>query len=186
MMDFTRPVTAAFDLQRTSLEQGQQTLAETVDVHQRVADAAIDGLDAQQSAQRSAVERNQELVYGILDAVESNVPNAEPSIENFRETLDEQYATLLEHQETLYDDATIELEHGIETSEELTGEYLTVLAEQLVFLEEMHDELEAQSIEAADELQAQFEALQAQFEAIQRQVENSSEEAVETVETVSL
>src|SRR6056297_1519469 len=167
MVDFTQPVKTTFELQRKSLEQGQQALEQTVDLQQRVGDAAIDGLDASESVQRSAVELNQDLVHSVLDAIEANVPGTEDTLVELRDGLDEQYDALLENHEELFANLTDEVEDGVANVDEMSEEYLDVLDEQLDMLLEAHEELEGQSVEAVDELGEQVEEIQQQAEEIQ-------------------
>ena len=182
MVDYTQPVKATFELQRKSLEQGQQALEQTLDLQHRVGQAAVDGLEAQESAQRNAVELHQDFVHSVLDAVETNVPGSEDMTVELREMLDEQYATLLENHEELFDSITAEVEDGISTVDEMSEEYFTVLEEQLDLLYDAHEELEGQSVEAVEEMQEQVEELQSQAEEMQAQMQDASEQAVESVE----
>jgi len=179
MVDYTQPVKATFELQRKSLEQGQHALEQTVDMQNRMGKAAVGSLDTQESVQRNAVEFQQDLFHSLLDSLEANVPGMEEPVLELRELVDEQYAMLLESHEELFANVTGEMEDGVGTVDEMGEEYVSMLDDQMEMLYETHEELEGQSVEAVEEMQAQFEEVQEQAEEMQAQVQEVSEQAVE-------
>ena len=182
MVDYTQPVKATFDMQRKSLEQGQDAVKRTVEMQARVGKAALDSLGSQESFQRSAVELQQDLVHSYLDAVEANVPGMDGAVFEMRELVDEQYAALLESHEELFASIVSEVEEGVDATDEMGEEYVSMLDDQMEMLYETHEELEGQSVEAVEEMQAQFEEVQEQAEDLQAQVQEVSEQAAESVE----
>lgn len=182
MVDYTQPIKTTFEMQRKSLEQGQQALERTFGLQNRVGEAAVDGLETQESVQRNAVELQKEFVHNVLDSVEANVPGTEEMVVELRDMLDDQYDVVLDSHEELFANLTGDVEEGIEAVDEMSDEYFEMLEEQLDALYEAHEELEVQSVEAVDETQEQLGELQSQVEEMQVQMQEATEQAVESVE----
>ena len=182
MVDYTTPVTKTFELQRQSIAQSQQALEQTIEFQHRVGEAMVDGFETQESVQRSVVELQQDAVHSMLDAVEANVPGTEETIVEIRELLDEQYGELLANHEEAFEAIVGELDEGIATYDDLTADYLEALDEQVELLVEAHQELEAQSVDVAEEWGAQLEQLQDQVEDVQDQVREVQEQAADAVD----
>lgn len=182
MVDYTTPLTTTFELQRQSIKQGQKAFFQTVDAQKRISDAVVDGLDSTESAQRRLVELQQEAVHDTLDAIEANMPGVEEPTEDVRETVDEQFAQLLDGHEEAFDALSGELDDGIATYDEMTDDYVEALEEQVEMLLEAHEELESQSVAAADQLGDQLDELQAQLDEMQAQMQDASEQTLSAVE----
>ncbi len=182
MVDYTTPVTTTFELQRQTIEQSQQALTQTVEFQQRINNAMIDGIENSESAQRQFVELQQNALHNALDAVEANIPGIEGNFDEVRTTIDEQYEMLLKNHAEAFDTLSAELDEGMSTYDDVSGDYLSALEEQIDLLLETHEELESQSVEAVKQLAAQVEELQAQAEDIQSQMQEVSEQTIEAVE----
>jgi len=182
MVDYTTPVTTAFEMQRNTIEQSQKALEQSVAFQQNVNEAVIDGLDTQESAQRRGVELTKTAVHSYLDAVEASVPGVAGTVDEVREAVDEQYDFLLENHAEAFDNVESELVDGVDTYDELTDEVLTALDDQIAMLVEAHEELESQSVEAAEQFGDQLEEVQEQVEEIQAQVEEVQSQAADAVE----
>jgi methyl-accepting chemotaxis protein len=179
---YTTPVTTAFEFQRRTIEQSQKAVKQSLAFQQNVNQAVVDSLDSQESAQRRGVELTQTLFHSYLDAVEAAVPGVEGSVEELRATVDEQVEFLLENHEEAFDAVESELAEGLDAYDELSEDYVAALDEQVDLLVEAHEELEGQSVEAVEEMQAQFEEVAEQAEEMQAQVQDISEQAVDSVE----
>ncbi|MFB6223624.1 MAG: hypothetical protein ABEH86_08145 [Haloarcula sp.] len=182
MVDYTTPVTTAFEMQRTTIEQSQKALEQSVSFQKNVNSAVIDSLDTQESAQRRGVELQQTALHSYLDAVASTVPGTTETVEQIRETVDEQFDFLLENHAEVFDNMETELAEGADTYDEITEEYVTAVNEQIDMLVEAHEELETQSVEAAEQFGEQVEEIQEQVEEIQEQVEEVQAEAADAVD----
>ncbi|MEF8813320.1 MAG: hypothetical protein V5A55_05825 [Halovenus sp.] len=167
MVDYTRPVTTAFELQRRTIKQSQEALSQSIEFQKRFNEAVVDGMAGQESAQRRAVELQREAIHDALDALETNVPGAEDATAEVRDTVDEQFEQLLANHEEAFEDVTAELREGTETYDEFAVEYLDALDEQLALVVDAHEELEAQSTEVAEQLDQQFEELREQVQDMQ-------------------
>ncbi len=182
MSEYTTPVTAAFEMQRQSIEQSRKAVEQTVEFQKTVTDAFVGSLDSQESAQRRGVELAQTAFHGYLDAVESAVPGVTPTVEEVRATVDEQYEFLLENHAEAFDNVEHELVESVDAYDDLTGDVLTAMDEQVEMLVEVHEDLEAQSVEAVEQWGDQLEELQDQVEEVQEQVRDVQEQAADAVE----
>lgn len=170
MADYTDPVERTFELQRRSIEQSQEALERTLTLPARVGEAALDSLDSQESVQRDVVELQQEAIRSFLDAVEETFPGAETSTRDLRETVDDQYDTVLESHAAFFENLSSSLEEGVDAYDELSDETLVALEDLVDSLVDAQAELEDQSIEATEQVETQLEELQTQVENVQDQV----------------
>ena len=183
MVDYTTPVTTAFEMQRTTIEQSQKALEQTISFQQNVNEAVIDSLDTQESAQRRSVELSKTAFHSYLDTVEATVPGMAGTIDEVRATVDEQYDFLLDNHAEVFDNVESEMLEGVEAYDEMTEDYVAALDEQVDLIVEAHEQLEAQSVEVADEMGEGVEQLQEQVEEVQEQVREVQEEAAKAVES---
>ena len=172
MVDYTTPVTTAFEMQRATIEQSQKALEQSVSFQQNVNEAVIDSLDTQESAQRRGVELSKTAFHSYLDAIETTVPGMAGTTDEMRQAVDEQYDFLLENHAEVFDNV----------ESEMTEDYVTAVDEQVGMLVEAHEELESQSVEVAEQFGEQLEEVQEQVEEIQDQVEEVQAQAADAVE----
>jgi len=182
MVDYTTPVTTAFEMQRATIEQSQKALEQSVSFQQNVNEAVIDSLDTQESAQRRGVELSKTAFHSYLDAVEATMPGMAGTVDEVRQAVDEQYDFLLENHAEVFDNVESEMLEGVEAYDEMTEDYVTAVDEQVALLVEAHEELESQSVEVAEQFGAQLEEVQEQVEEIQEQVEEVQAQAADAVE----
>ncbi|QIO21412.1 hypothetical protein [Haloarcula sp. JP-L23] len=182
MVDYTTPVTTAFEMQRASIEQSQKALEQTVSFQQNINEAVIGSLDTQESAQRRGVELSKTVFHSYLDAVESTVPGAAGTVDEIRQAVDEQYDFLLENHAEVFDNIESELVEGVDSYDELTADYVDAVDEQVKLLVEAHEELESQSVQVAEQFGDQLEEVQEQVEEMQAQVEEVQAQATDAVE----
>jgi hypothetical protein len=182
MVDYTTPVTTAFEMQRATIEQSQKALEQSVSFQKNVNEAVIDSLDTQESAQRRGVELSKTAFHSYLDAVEATMPGMGGTIAEVREAVDEQYDFLLENHAEVFDNVESEMLEGVEAYDEMTEDYVTAVDEQVTLLVEAHEELESQSVEVAEQFGDQLEEVQEQVEEIQEQVEEVQAQAADAVE----
>lgn len=181
MTNYTSPIETTFELQRKSLEQGQEVIEQGLDLQQRFSESVIGSLENQEALQRRIVELHRDTVHRTLDAVEG-LPGADIAVEDLRESLDGGYDEVLDGHEEAFDTVSDELESGVDSYDDLTADLLDSIEEQLDLLVKAHEELEEQSIEATEGFTGQVEELQDQVEGVQEQIEQVSEEAAEAVE----
>ncbi len=182
MTDYTSPVKTTFELQRKTIEQGQNAVAQAMDFQQRIGSAAVDSVDAQESAQRKLVELQQETLHSVLDAFEGAVPGAEDATTELRTTVDDQYETVLDNHAEVFENLHSELKDGLDSYDELNDEYLDAFDEFVASLVELHEDFEEQSVEAVEELEEQADELQAQLDDMANQMRDMTEQATDAVE----
>ncbi len=181
MADYTTPIETTFELQRRSIKQGHDAMKQGIDFQKRLTESFVGNVDNQEQAQRRLVELHREVVHNALDAVEQ-LPGADAATGEIRANLEEGYDELLSGHEEAFETLSGELEKSVDSYDELTEELLANVDEQLDALVEAHEELEAQSIEATEELAGQVEELQGQVDDVQEQIQKVSEEAAQAVE----
>ena len=182
MVDYTTPVTTAFEMQRATIEQSQKALEQSVTFQKNVNSAVIDSLDTQESAQRRGVELSKTAFHSYLDAIEAAMPGMGGTIGEMRQAVDEQYDFLLENHAEAFENVESEMVEGAEAYDEMTEDYVTAVDEQVTLLVEAHEELEDQSVEMAEQFGDQLEEVQEQVEEIQSQVEEVQAQAADAVE----
>jgi len=182
MVDYTTPLRTTFEMQRQSIDQGRTALEQAVQFQQRLNEAAVDGLETQERTQRRAVEFQQETLHATLDAIEGNAPGVGETTDDLRDTIDEQFAVLLDNHAEVFDVATGEFENGLGMYDDVAADYLAALDEQIDLLVEVHEEVESNSVEATEEFAEGIEGLQTRAEELAEQMQDASEQAVETVE----
>lgn len=182
MADYTNPIETTFELQRRSIEQGQEAFERTITFPTRVGKATVESLESQESVQRNVVELQQEAIHSFLDAVEETFPGVETSTEDARAVVDDQYETVLDNHAEFFENLENSIQESVDAYDELSDETIAAIEELLETVVEAQEELEDQSIETTKQFEEQFEELQAQVEDVQEQIQNVSEEAASAVE----
>jgi predicted RNA-binding protein with RPS1 domain len=176
MSEYTNPISTAFELQRSTIEQGQQAFEQSLDLQQNVNRAVLGSMDAQEDAQRKGVEMSRKSLHTYLDAVEATVPGSAGAVEEVRTTVDEQYDGLLDAHEEAFETAENEFEAGVENYDEMADEYLETFSSQVEMLLDAHEEVEAQTIDVFDQTIDGMEELQVEMEGQTEQFQERFEE----------
>lgn len=184
---FTTPVSTAFEMQRSAIEQSQQAIESSVEFQKRLNAAALDGFEVTEEAQRGTVEMTENAVHSYLDVLEATVPGAGSVTGQVRENVDEGFDSLYEAHEEAFDVTEDEFAKGVAAYDELAVDYLVALNDQIETLLEAHEDVEGQTVETFQQAEGQFEEMQAQFEAqgeeMQAQFEAQTERFQEQFET---
>lgn len=85
MTEYTSPIEATFELQRKSIEQGQQVVEQGIDLQREFSQSLVDSLESQESFQRRLVELNRDTIQSVVEAVE-DVPGV-TSVDTDRDVL---------------------------------------------------------------------------------------------------
>jgi len=182
MTEYTTPVTTAFQMQRQSIEQSQKVFEQGVAFQKNVTDAVVDSPTARSRPSAAASKLAQTAFHSYLDTVEATVPGVAPTVGEVRAAVDEQYEFLLENHAETFENVEAELVEQTDAYDELTEDVLTAMNEQVALLVDAHEDLESQSVEAAEQWGAQIEELQDQVEEVQDQVREVQEQAADAVE----
>lgn len=184
MSEYTTPITTAFELQRTTFEQGKQMFERSIDLHRNMNRAFIENMDSREDTQRRGVELSRTVLHTYLDTVESTVPGLADSVDEIRTSVDEQYDALFEIHAESFETTEEEMENSAETYDEVVEQYLEMLTSQTEILLAAHEDMETQTTNVFDRLGGQMEELQSEMEAQAEQFQQRFEEQAEQIETL--
>ena len=174
MTEATAPIEAAFEVQRQTIEHGQQLFEQTLDAQQHGAETILRNVfAAQRSAQQQGLDVTRQLVDAQADAFGSVVD------EGFQATVDQQLAEVSELQDDALDQFEAELLGAIE---DLTDRQREFVAQSVRAVLEAHDEVEQGAVEGVQQAQAATESVQETAEGVARDVQETAEGVAEDVQ----
>jgi len=174
MTEATTPIEAAFEVQRQTIEHGQQLFEQTLDAQQRGAETILRNVfAAQRSAQQQGLDVTRQLVDAQADAFGSVVD------EEFQATVDQQLAEVSELQDDALDQFEAELLGAIE---DLTDQQREFVAQSVRAVLEAHDEVEQGTVEGVQQAQAATESVQETAEGVARDVQDAAEGVARNVQ----
>jgi predicted flap endonuclease-1-like 5' DNA nuclease len=174
MTEATTPIEAAFEVQRQTIEHGQQLFEQTLDAQQRGAETILRNVfAAQRSAQQQGLDVTRQLVDAQADAFGSVVD------EGFQATVDQQLAEVSELQDDALDQFEAELLGAIE---DLTDQQREFVAQSVRAILEAHDEVEQGTVEGVQQAQAATESVQENAEGVARDVQDAAEGVARNVQ----
>lgn len=156
MTDDYSPLTNAFELQRTTIEQSREAFERIVEFQLQMSEAAVSGTEVTGELYRQGVEMNRRALHNYLDAVNATLPRSDDAIAQIRDTIDEQFDLLEEQQQ----EALSMAEENIEDTEQSSDAYLEALDDQLDILIDAHKRTEQRTVEALEQIETQVEQLQ--------------------------
>ena len=148
MTDNQSPISAVFELQRTTIEQSQKLVEQSLDVPVQVNERVHGTIGPQKQAQQRTIQFGQQSIESVLDAVETSVPQSDGALDEVRDAVDEGFETLLEQHGDAVDTVDEQYGEGIERYEEFSVDVAEALNDQLEALLEANEEVETQTIEA--------------------------------------
>lgn len=188
MSTIDSPVSAVFDIQRRTIEQTHESFVRGVEVQRELGESVLDFGPAKQANERSfeAVRSGFDVYFDALDAV-SPQPDL---VADFRATVDKQLDTLENNHAEAIETVEANAQESSAAAEEAIEEFLAALDEQVDALLEAHAEVEGQTVEALEGLEAALADLQAEFEdrggEVAIQIEEQVTEIQQQVEDVTL
>lgn len=117
----TNPITTAFDLQRSAIEQTHQLTHEALEAQKTAANVFVDGLENVEQIQEQNTELSYEAINAYLDAVEQVVPEA--NVDDLRELVDDSYDSFEEFQEETWEAVHQAAEDGVANFESAADSY---------------------------------------------------------------
>ncbi|MCU4742820.1 helix-hairpin-helix domain-containing protein [Natronoglomus mannanivorans] len=112
MSSTTTPLEAMFEMQRQSIEHGQQLFEQSLELQQNALETALhNGIATQRSAQRQGTELTRQVTNAQYDAVEETVDDGE-----LREAIDHQFAESAQRTQKLLN---AQFEHGTDLFQQL-------------------------------------------------------------------
>jgi len=124
-MTDTNPLTTAFDVQRSMIEQTHQLTHETIEAQKTAVNAMADSLATLEQVSDQSAELSQEAIHAYLDAVEQVVPEAE--FDDVRALVDDGFESAEEFQDETWTAVHEAVEEGVqnfETAAENYGEFV--------------------------------------------------------------
>lgn len=171
MAAFTAPFESAFELQRTLLQQGQETVETGLDFQTSVTRTLVDGLEEQEDVQRRMLALQHVVVHKLCESIDEQVPGAHLATQEFRAVVDEQFDQLYRGHEEVYANVIGELENSVDAYDDVSVEYMDALDGQLDLLVSAHEDLEEQSVEAAAQFDDRIASLQTEVVDLRNQVD---------------
>lgn len=179
MSEYTTPISTAFELQRSTIEQGRQMFERSIEMQQNMTHAFVGSMGSQEDAQRQGVELSRKTLHTYLNTVEATVPGLTGPVNEVRAMIDEQYDALLDAHSESFDVAEDEFERGIDTYDEMMEEYLRVLSSQTELLLDAHEDMEYQTVDTFEQVRLQIEELQSDMDVQSKQFQERFEEQAE-------
>ncbi|MFC7155966.1 hypothetical protein ACFQPA_10915 [Halomarina halobia] len=179
MSEYTTPISTAFELQRTTIKQGQRAFERSLEFQRNVNESVLDNLDNQEEAQRNSVELSRSAIHTYLDAVETAFPGSGSNVSEIRRAVDKQFGALLDAHSEAFATTEGEFEKSLDSYDEFSEEYLDALNEQLDLLLDAHQDIERQTVETFDQAMNQFERLQQQMESQAEEAQAQFQEQAE-------
>jgi F0F1-type ATP synthase membrane subunit b/b' len=153
-MSERNPFTAAFEMQRRTLEGSQRALEQSIEFQRRFNEAMMQGMTGGGAGERT-VEVTREAMDRYLDTIEATVPGAEAGVDQIREAMDRQFEAV----EQAREEATDLAEESMAEYEELSETYLESVDDQLDTLFDAQAEIERQTEEFLDRTETQLQEM---------------------------
>ena len=177
-----------FEAQRSAIEQSQQAIESGIRLQRNAGRVALTGLKTQASVQQQGLEIARTAAQGSLDAAAAPVQQATAS--DGRRAVDDQFTQVRRAHAEVFDALEGMLRRSVDSYDELSGDYLDTLDEQVDEFLALHDEVQAQVAEDFEEYAEEFghqleeqlertEEIQERFEA---QLERQNEQAGQLLE----
>lgn len=171
MAGFTAPLETAFELQRTLLQQSQETVDTSRDFQTSVNRTLIDSFEEQEDIQRRMLALQHVVIHKLCDRLDEQVPGAHLATDEFRDVVDVQFDRLYQNHEDFFASLIAELENSVDAYDDVSIEYLDAVDDQLDLLVTAYEDLEAQSVEAAEQFDDRIDSLQAEVVDLREQVD---------------
>lgn len=178
MSQTATPITIAFDLQRTAIENTRDAVRRNVEAQRALGEAVFDVESATETSERS-YEALATFVDVYFDAVAATTPGGTDQLADVRTAVEDQLATVEDNHVAVLEAFEANLAEGTEVAEDVTDEFLAALDEQFDAVLAANEDAEAETIEVADEVEAEITALVEEFEVQAAEVAEAFEAAIE-------
>jgi hypothetical protein len=145
-MSTTNPLSTAFQLQRTMIEQTHRAAETGVDAQRSAMGSWFDSFESVKSAQKSGVTLSKTAMDAYLDGLKSVYP--EESVAELEAAVDEQFEAVDEIHEDAWQSFMQGLDEAEATHDELTEMQLELLADGFEAVEQVQTEAEETTEEA--------------------------------------
>jgi len=120
-MSDTNPITTAFDVQRSAIEQSHKLTTEALEAQKTAFNVAVDGLDTIEQISEQSADLSQEAIHAYLDAIEGSVPEAD--LAEVRDLVDEGFENAEEIQGESWSAIHEAADESVATFEEAADSY---------------------------------------------------------------
>lgn len=151
MTEYTDPVTTAFEIQRTAVEQTHEALVRSADAQRQAAETAMGGLETWESLQSRGTEASRAGLHAYLDAVEEALPEGEAtSLEEAREAVDESFDQIEDLQAETWETVTDAVEESLDVYDEAADDYVEAVEDGFDAFLDAHEQVERQVTDATE------------------------------------
>jgi uncharacterized phage infection (PIP) family protein YhgE len=175
MSIYTLPISTAFELQRTALEESRRAVDATLGLQEGINRSVVSSVESQERIQRRLLSMQQVTIHRIARRVEERSPGPPNVTAELLDVVDEQFNQLYQSHAELFDGISTELENGTDAYDEATEDSLDALDEQFDVLLHTSEQLEDQSIETAQQLEDQLALFEEQLAEVQAQIDRAKE-----------
>ena len=149
-MPDTNPFQAAFDLQRTAVEQTHKATLDAVEMQKTAANQMTDNLEAIEQAQAQGTEMSRDAIHALFDAL-GNV-NPDMDMSEMQELVDEQFDAFEETHAETWDAVYETTDDGIEGFEGAADSYAEFIDSSFDGFLDAHEQVEESTTEAAEQV----------------------------------
>lgn len=168
MSNQQNPIGTMFELQRTTIENTQEIVHQTLDAQVRATGMIAEGVERSEAALEQGEDVTVAAVNAYFDALSSTVPGDAEGVEGLRETVLEQVEVAGEVNEDVWEATQEFAEQNAAAFEEFAAEYETIVDDSFDAFLQTHEQAAAGAQQATD--------------AVQQQAQQATEIAVEGVE----
>lgn len=176
------PVSAMFDIQRTAIKQGQQTIKQGFSFQRNTDRMAQSMLTMQEAFGRQSLEISHAMTHTLLSS--SSAMSGGADIREQQRSIDEAFSQLKESHAQLFDTMERGLDRSVEGFDDLSAEYVDAIEEGVEELIESNKAIESQSTRSFEEFNEQLQEQLERTGAIQEELEAQFEQQAERTETL--
>ncbi|MFB6123890.1 MAG: hypothetical protein ABEJ78_10590 [Haloferacaceae archaeon] len=147
-MSANNPLTSAFEMQQTMIDQSQRAVETTLKTQQVATSTFFDSFEASKSLQKSGLTLSKRAVEAYLDGLGTVLP--EESVEELRVAVDEQYEAVDELHEDAWSAVLESLEEAESSFDELSEAQLRMVEDGFEAMLEMQSDAEQTAEEAVE------------------------------------
>lgn len=134
------PISTAFDVQRSMLEQTQSATVEVVEAQKTAVNAAADSVDTFQELSEQSTQFNRDAVHAYIDAVEQINPEAD--VDELRDLVDDSFESAEEFQEESWSAVQETVDETVDGWETAADNYTEIVDSTFDSYLEAHEQVE--------------------------------------------
>jgi hypothetical protein len=147
-MSANNPITSAFEMQRTMIDQSQRAIETSMKAQQVATETFFDSFEATKSLQKSGLTLSKRAVEAYIDGLGMVLP--EESVEELRVAVDEQFEAVDELHEDAWNAVLESLDEAESSFDELSEAQLQMIEDGFEAMQEMQSDAEQTAEEAVE------------------------------------